>query len=609
MPPSQDCRSAAVGILSPMTPPDATTTETPSSPAWRAPEAVQRGLRALERIPGWLALAASGVVWLALTAIILRRGFLEYNADGYTRIIRGHEWLAAPRWELDVWLPLQTWLFGASLAIHDSLRTTPRVVDALLTFVLIVNLYLVGRTIGGRLAGAIAAGLAALFPWVVWMGVSGMAEPLFHATLSFGALGLTRWLTTNRERWLLVAAIGLLLATMVRYEGWFYAGTFAGVVLLVSWQQRQITLRAVASAVTPLAFPIIWIIAWWNRTGDPLAFARETAEIKEALEAGNATAGLLRRLTIYPEETFRLAPLLIGLCLLAAGYALVRRVRWWPLPALVLGQAAALVIVSAGFSNLGPGAERYLISNVILLFPVLGAVIAALPLPWPRLAGLALIVVAGLIVGRTALSPPTWYPDADTRVVGNLLRTALANAPTDHDLIPVMLPPEPTEGFNAGYALRILSDHPDNWFITSNADLFAALAGTTHPPVWIADTSTDVALPAAERTETVGRFVVGWLAPAASVSLTPTNAAPGGIVTVTVDGLIPNEPISAWWTPPNNGPAIGAGLSANATADANGHATLSATLPANAAPGIWHLTVAGRESQRSGFASVEVMAR
>lgn len=607
MPPSQGYQPTSVGILTPMTPPDAATTEISSSPQRGAPQAARRGLHALDQIPGWLALTASGIVWLVLTTIILWRGFLEYNADGYTRIIRGHEWLAAPRWELDVWLPLQTWLFGASLAIHDSLRTTPRVVDALLTIVLIVNLYLVGRTIGGRLAGAIAAGLAALFPWVVWMGVSGMAEPLFHATLSFGALGLTRWLATHRERWLLVAAIGLLLATMVRYEGWFYAGAFAGVVLLVIWQQRQITLRAVASAVTPLAFPIIWIIAWWNRTGDPLAFARETAEIKEALDAGNATAGLLRRLTIYPEETFRLAPLLIGLCLLAAMYALFRRVRWWPLPALILGQAAALVVVSAGFSNLGPGAERYLISNVILLFPVLGAVIATLPLPWPRLAGVGLVVIAGLIVGRTTLSPPTWYPDADTRAAGDLLRTALANTPTEHDLIPVMLPPEPTEGFNAGYALRILSDHPDNWFITSNPDLFAALAGTTHPPVWIADTATGVALPAAERTETVGRFVVGWPAPAASVSLMPANATPGDTVTATADGLLPSESISAWWTPPDNGPAIGAG--ATTTADANGHASLSATLPPDAAPGIWHLTVAGQESQRSGFASVEVTTR
>ena len=110
------------------------------------------------------------------------------------------------------------------------------------------------------------------------------------------------------------------------------------------------------------------------------------------------------------------APLLIGLCLLAAGYALVRRVRWWPLPALVLGQAAALVIVSAGFSNLGPGAERYLISNVILLFPVLGAVIATLPVPWPRLAALALVALAGLVVARTTLDPPTWYPDADANL-------------------------------------------------------------------------------------------------------------------------------------------------------------------------------------------------
>lgn len=573
-------------------------------PARRAGDLATRALRALERTPAWLALALTGLAWLALTGIVLRRDFLEYNADGYTRIIRGHEWLAAPRWELDVWLPLQTWLFGAALAVHDSLRVTLRVVDALLTLVLLVNLYLIGRALGGRPAGLIAAGLGAIFPWVVWMGVSGMAEPLFHATLSTGILGLVLWLRDPRERWLALAAAGLLLATMVRYEGWFYAGVFAGLIAFVAWRRGLLSPRVAALVGAPLLFPLVWIVAWWRRTGDPLAFARETAEIKEALEAGNAGAGLLRRLTIYPEETFRLAPLLVGLCLLAAGYALARRVRWWPLPALVLGQAAALVVVSAGFSNLGPGAERYLISNVILLFPVLGAVVATLPISWPRLAALALVAVAGLVVARTTLDPPTWYPDDDARQAGAVLREALAGAPDEHDLIPVLLPPEPSEGFNAGYALRILSDHPDNWFITSNAELFAALASTTHPPVWVADTSTGAPLPPAEQTEAAGRFVVGWPAPAAAVALTPATAAPGSSVTASAGNLLPGEPVSAWWTPPDNGPAIGAGV--EAAADDSGSVTLTAILPPDAAHGIWRLTIAGQQSQRSGYASVEV---
>ncbi len=587
-----------------MTAPRTATTEAGETPARGAGDAAARLLRTLERIPAWLALTLAGLAWLALTVAVLRRDFLEYNADGYTRIIRGHEWLAAPRWELDVWLPLQTWLFGAALAVHDSLRVTPRVVDALLSLVLLANLYLIGRLLGGRQAGAVAASLGAVFPWVIWMGVSGMAEPLFHATLSAGALGLALWLREQRQRWLALAAAGLLLATMVRYEGWFYAGVFAGLVAAVTWRRGLLSARVLALGGAPLLFPLVWIVGWWRRTGDPLAFARETAEIKEALEAGNASAGLLRRLTVYPEETFRLAPLLIGLCLLAAGYALVRRVDWWPLPALVLGQAAALVVVSAGFSNLGPGAERYLLSNVILLFPILGAVVAMLPAPWPRLGALALVAVAGLVVARTTLDPPTWYPDADARQAGAALREALSGAPAEHDLIPVLLPPEPSEGFNAGYALRVLADHPDDWFVTSNAELFAALASTTHPPVWVADTTTGAPLPPAERTEMRGRFVIGWPAPAAVVTVAPTRAAPGDAVTATASNLLPSEPISAWWTPPDNGPAIGSGV--EAVADDTGGVTFTATLPPGAAPGIWHLTIAGQQSQRSGYASVEV---
>lgn len=49
------------------------------------------------------------LVYLAATLAVLNQGFLEYNADGYTRIIHAYEWSRSPHWEVGVWLPLQTW--------------------------------------------------------------------------------------------------------------------------------------------------------------------------------------------------------------------------------------------------------------------------------------------------------------------------------------------------------------------------------------------------------------------------------------------------------------------------------------------------------------------
>jgi hypothetical protein len=449
------------------------------------------------------------VIFIVLTVMVLRRDFLEYNADGYSRIIRGHEWLAAPRWEVGVWLPLHTWLYGAGLFVYHDLSVTPRVVNAALTVATLACLYAIGCTLGGRVAGLIGAAIGAMFPWVVWMGVSGMSEPLFHATLAGGIAAFARWLYHPRDLLLLLAALGIALATMVRYEGWFYAAVFGPLVLAIAWRRGTLTARTVGITGIVAIFPLIWIQQHWQQYGEPFAFASETAAIKEALEPENATAGLLRRLTIYPEEAARLAPWLALLCTLAVVYALYRRVRWWPLIALIGGQAVLLVGVSAGFSNLGPGAERYLLSNFILLFPVLAAAVTLVPWRIARVAASIVVLVAATRMLPTLLDPPVVYPDAGVRELAAVSTPLLDNAPlAPGQQVPVLFPDPSTEGYNASYALRILSDHPDAWLIIVDPATFSQWVDDTRPPIWVLDTTVYVTPPPGPSRQ-VGRFLIG----------------------------------------------------------------------------------------------------
>ena len=464
---------------------------------------------ALIALPDWVYLAVVVLVHVACVVVVLERGFLEYNADGYARIIRGHEWLQSPRWEVSVWLPLQTWLFGVGLFVHDSLSVTPRTISFALSVVTLVSLFLIGRAISGRAAGLIAATLGAVFPWTVWFSVSGLSEALFHATLTLGVVGFVRWLADPRDRWLGLAAVGLSFSTMVRYEGWFYATVFLALVVGFAWQRRRVRLSTIALGLVPMLFPLLWIEQYWQLHDDPFGFARETAEIKASLDAGNATASVWQRLTVYPEETLRLAPWLGLLCGLATIYALVRRVTWWPLIALICGQGLLLIGVSAGFSNLGPGAERYLLSNFILLFPVLGASVMLLPCSLFRAAGLGATALISLTLIRTLIAPPTWYPDATVRDVARIADDELSSIRGRHDLVPVLLPDPPAEGFNAIYALRILSNHPDAWIITSDPAVFVAIMDTTAPPLWLIDTDSGFAPPEGWQIERVGRYLVG----------------------------------------------------------------------------------------------------
>jgi hypothetical protein len=109
------------------------------------------------------------------------------------------------------------------------------------------------------------------------------------------------------------------------------------------------------------------------------------------------------------------------------------------------------------------------------------------------------------------LDPPTTYPDADVRAAARRSEAWFQRygAPLPDPLVPVLLPAAPAEGFNASYALRILSGHPDGWFFTSDPALFQALATSGRAPFWVLDTSVTTTAPAATVTESAGRFLLG----------------------------------------------------------------------------------------------------
>ena len=266
------------------------------------------------------------------------------------------------------------------------------------------------------------------------------------------------------------------------------------------------------AAVVPILFPLLWIEQWWVDFNRPFGFAGDTSAIKAGLDPENATAGLWRKLSAYPEATARLAPWIALLCAAAAAYVLLRRVPWWPFVALVAGEAVLLVVVSAGFSNLGPGAERYLLSNLILMFPVLAAAVMLLPRP-------------------ALSSPERWsfssrlaveYRRCSIRLRTIRMRTCESAADVAHDwfgqhqapladqqFVPVLLPEAPADGFNASYAFRILGGHPDEWVFTSDPQLFLTLATSGRAPFWVLDTSVGVDPPPSSTSEQVGRFLLG----------------------------------------------------------------------------------------------------
>ena len=76
------------------------------------------------------------------------------------------------------WLPFSDVIFGPALAVHPDLFLTPKAVNLIFSAAAVVVVYLLGRELFGRRAGVLTAGLFALLPWHVWLGILGMTAEL-----------------------------------------------------------------------------------------------------------------------------------------------------------------------------------------------------------------------------------------------------------------------------------------------------------------------------------------------------------------------------------------------------------------------------------------------
>jgi hypothetical protein len=601
-----------------------------------------------------LSIAFSARALLAWWAV--RSGFVEYNADGFTRVLRGYEWLQAPRWEVGVWPPLHSWVYGATLALWDDVYLAPKALNFTLGLATIGLLFGIGLMLAGWRAGFVAALLAALLPLEAWLSISGMSEPLFHALIACGAFGLVAW-WLNRSAWMLpLAGLAFGLATAVRYEGWFYVALFVPLVLLASWHGGRDWRYAAIACVLAVSFMAIWLQQNAQIYGDPLAFVRHTEQIRVVEDPANLQAGFLDRLGYAPAQAFREAPLLVLLGAAATALLLWRDPpRWAGLVALVWGQAALFVLMTSPFASLGPGVERFLLSNILLLTVPVGALIAGVltvtngrgselgPVPEcrdgrpcppahaspsvdndrdtaPRNRDMAPtqgrrypthlrgILAAGLLLALLLSfapdwrQPPTAYPASDTRETAGLIRQELERAPAGAGSVIALMPSPPAETYNEGYALRVLSRAPGRVDVTHEPPrLFeAVLDGRSF--LWIIYDAASVNGPPAERRQQIGAYAAGWPPPPATASADRSIVAPGGPIRLDGAGFLPGESVSSWWTAPDESVLEGPDM----RADERGEIAAEVDAPLAATPGQWALTVAGQQSQRQAIVRVEV---
>jgi hypothetical protein len=272
----------------------------------------------------------------ALGAWVLHAGFSHVSDDDYSRVVIAQLFAHAPKLNPSgtSWLPFPFWAVGSLMMLAGRSLHAAQVIAFATGCASIAPVYLALRKAGVlRACAALGVALAMATPWNAWLAVATVPEAPTGALIACGAILLG--VPDARP----IAAAGLLVAALSRYEAWPVCGVFA---LVCAWSATRAAdehdrWRDACCAAIAAAGPLAWM-AWNAHAHDgALHFLRRVATFRShmAPAAGAPMLSFPRALVTGAPEIAVVA-LLGGFGLGDEGFR-----KRWTLPLLCV---AALVL-------------------------------------------------------------------------------------------------------------------------------------------------------------------------------------------------------------------------------------------------------------------------
>lgn len=170
-------------------------------------------------------------------------------------------------------------LTGANLAGADT-PNSAKVFCAILGALGVIPVAILGRAVGGRRTGIIAAGLAAIyFPRVVSDGTV-FAEVLYGPIVALFLFAMYRFLHDPSMRWAVLAGLFGGLAVATRGEGLVLVAVVAAIVLLgvaVAWLRRLASFAVIVGVSLLVLSP--WTVYNLTRFRDPVLISTNNGSV------------------------------------------------------------------------------------------------------------------------------------------------------------------------------------------------------------------------------------------------------------------------------------------------------------------------------------------
>ncbi|HEY3252264.1 MAG TPA: glycosyltransferase family 39 protein, partial [Ignavibacteria bacterium] len=396
--------------------------------------------------------------------LLLASGLKWLTADDYSRTVISWDWLQNPRIYSGVWLSLHFWINGFFIWLFKDLSFAPLIANTLFSVMTLLFIYLMFKKIFGKAIAVISSLIYCVFPFQVWLSVSGMPESIFFFFITAAVYFFTRWYeqsaSVNTPRiFLFFSAAALNAANLLRYEGWFF--TLAFIILAAVLTYRKFDLGKVFFVNTGIALLSYLSALWWLYQnyadyGNAFFFIHETSRIFSGLN----NAGYLQRFIQYPFFIFYIAPLTTALGLwkiictirnkpgtFTGNFSLLKIFLLFNLLELLILMVSG--IVGSGGTNM---ISRYIVLNAIFFFPF--AIWQLFDFRKYVLIGSSAVLITVNIIWSFYYQPA--YRE-DTYEVGNLTRKLIEKKyfePDDKIYF------EPDQGYFDIYPLQVISNNP-----------------------------------------------------------------------------------------------------------------------------------------------------
>lgn len=308
---------------------------------------------------------------------LFQNGYKWLSADDFCRTVKSFEWMQKPEIHSGVWLSGQFWFNGVAMLFIKNLFVTATLVNFFFSALTVFYFYNAIEISFDRRIAFFSTLIFCVFPFQVWLSISGLPESVFFFFVVAGIYYFIKWkISDGNIVFLLFAAVSFALSNLFRYEGWLFSIVFVLFVVYDFKHEKRLSKRLTKNILFSLiAFSTIlfWLVLNYIDYKDVFFFAKETNKIYEDYNS----VKYLQRLIQYPTFLFYIAPITTLFSVKVSwdfARCVIKRREDYSRPALyfaMFNMMELFLLMLQGMAGTGGTnmISRYIVINALLFLP------------------------------------------------------------------------------------------------------------------------------------------------------------------------------------------------------------------------------------------------